>query len=96
MTLQAVRGTNATLLNVADRLAAEFDDIAAGSVLRCFSRAVVLARRSGTPVESLPTVAEHAARRMLSRRGPDPVPSHDARGAWTDAANATAGPVGAS
>lgn len=69
MSPNTVLSANAALLEMADRLAAEFDGIAAGSVLRCCSRAVLLARRAGTPLDSLPIVAEDSARRMLANRG---------------------------
>ena len=67
MSTQAVLRANAHLLEMADRQVAEFDGIAAGSVLRCFSRAVIIARRSGVTPEPLPTVAADVARHLVRR-----------------------------
>jgi hypothetical protein len=69
MSTQALLGANARLLETADRLVAEFDGIVAGSVPRCFSRALIIARRSGVTRESLPIVAADGARHLPARPG---------------------------
>lgn len=64
--------TQAALMEAALRLVDDRDDVPAGSVLRCFSRAVAVTRRSGIATEALPTRAEALARGMLAaRNGPD-------------------------
>lgn len=57
------------LLDVAERLMTEFEYLTAGSVLRCFARAVHRARRCGCPISSLPQSAEEITRRLLAGRG---------------------------
>jgi hypothetical protein len=64
--------TQAALVEAALRLVDNYPDVTAGSVLRCYSRAVKLMRRAGTPAAQLATRAEVLARQMLSaRNGPD-------------------------
>jgi hypothetical protein len=58
----------------ADRLTAEFSDTPAGSVLRCFSRAVHAARLDHIPPEQLPAAGEAIARQMLLLRAGPRVP----------------------
>lgn len=58
------------LLEVADRLVAEFPEVPTGSVLRCLSRAVHLSRALGRPPSALAHEAEDLARRMLRHRDP--------------------------
>jgi hypothetical protein len=60
---------NDQLLDVAERLTTEYPELPAGSVLRSFARAVVLARRSGCPTSSLPHRAERMTRHLLAKRG---------------------------
>ena len=60
---------NHQLLEVAERLTTEFDQLPAGSVMRCFARAVQVARRSGCPAGSLPQTAERMTRLALAERG---------------------------
>ena len=57
MSTRTVLTANASLLEIADRLVAEIDRSATGSVLRCYSGAVMTARRSRVARESLPIVA---------------------------------------
>ena len=57
---------NRQLLDCAERLVEEYPDHPAGSVLRCFARAVRLARARGVTVAALPAVAEIRARAMLN------------------------------
>lgn len=78
MSNTTVLSPRAHLVQVADRLVLEFDDVGAGSVLRCFSRAVFLARRSGVSPESLPRFAEEVAQGMLVRRGASTAPRAEA------------------
>jgi len=59
---------NHELLRVAERLTYEYDGLAAGSVLRCFARAVRSSRAAGRPLCSLPEDAERLARRLLATR----------------------------
>jgi len=59
---------NHQLLEVAERLTAEFDHVPAGSVMRCFARAVQVARRSGCLAVSLPQSAERMTRELLAER----------------------------
>jgi hypothetical protein len=60
---------NHQMLEVAERLTAEFDQLPAGSVMRCFARAVQVARRSGCPAAALPQTAERMTRLALAERG---------------------------
>jgi len=59
---------NHELLSVAERLTVEYDELAAGSVLRCFARAVRTTRASGRPLASLPQDAEQLTRNLLATR----------------------------
>ena len=68
MAAHDVVSTQAALIVAALRLVDDHPDIPAGSVLRCFSRAVVITRRSGTPSGSLAEEAELLARRLLAAR----------------------------
>jgi hypothetical protein len=60
--------TQAALVAAALRLVDDHPEIAAGSVLRCYSRAVVIVRRTGTPSAVLADRAETLARQMLAAR----------------------------
>jgi hypothetical protein len=60
--------TQSALVETAVRLVADHPGIPAGSVLRCYSRAVRLARRGGAGIEELPERAEDLARRILAAR----------------------------
>jgi hypothetical protein len=64
-----VRQVNQALRDAAARLVAERGDLPAGSVLRCFSRAVRDALRSGCSSADLASEAEWRARGLLERRG---------------------------
>jgi hypothetical protein len=69
---------NQELLDVAQRLTGEYDDLTAGSVLRCFARAVRRCVRAGCPTESLGREAERLTRHMLAvrrRRGRVVIPA---------------------
>jgi hypothetical protein len=68
MTALEVRQTNQALLDAAARLVNELDEVPAGAVLRCFSRAVRTARQEGCPVTQLPVEAERLARELLAQR----------------------------
>lgn len=73
--------TQTELIAAALRLVDDHPDIAAGSVLRCYSRAVVIVRRSGTSSAVLAARAEMLARQMLSSRNQPgvrrPLPSQE-------------------
>ena len=61
---------------LADRarlLVEEFDQQAAGAVLRCFFRSVHLVRVAGVPRRDLVDAAEQRTRRALAGRGAVPV-----------------------
>lgn len=60
--------TQAALMESALRLVDERPDLPAGSVLRCFARAVGVARRAGALGDDLPPRAEAVARRLLADR----------------------------
>lgn len=68
MSAPTVTGVHLTLLQRAEALAAEYVDLPAGSVIRCFARAVGHARRSGCGLNALPDAAESRARDLLSAR----------------------------
>lgn len=57
------------LLETAGELTAEFDELPAGSVMRCFGRAVKLARAQGVSGTALPEAARRLARASLRERG---------------------------
>jgi len=59
------------LLEVGQRLTREHPDVPAGSVLRCYARAVRNARMWGCPAEHLPATAEASTRWMLAQRRGD-------------------------
>lgn len=59
---------NDRLLDTAQRLVAEHDGIAAGSVLRCFARAVRHSVRAGWGTGELPGEAERLTRALLATR----------------------------
>ena len=63
-----VRQVNQSLRDAAARLVAERRDLPAGSVLRCFSRAVRDALRAGGAASELATEAEWRARQLLRQR----------------------------
>jgi hypothetical protein len=54
------------LVDAAVRLVEERPDLPAGSVLRCFSRAVLITRRTGVPADGLVLQADQLARRLLA------------------------------
>jgi hypothetical protein len=54
------------LVDAAVRLVEERPDLPAGSVLRCFSRAVLITRRAGVPADGLASQADLLARRLLA------------------------------
>jgi hypothetical protein len=56
------------LLDAAERLAADFADVRAGSVLRCFSRAVREVQLAGVPPDRTAAEAERVARVLLDLR----------------------------
>lgn len=63
------------LMSEATSLVAEFDSHPAGSVLRCYARAVHGQRLAGCPDEELPRVARELAAQVLrTRRTPLPAP----------------------
>ena len=63
-----LRQMNQSLLDTAAHLVEERNDLPAGSVLRCFSRAVRHVRQSGCPTPQLAAEAERIARALLSLR----------------------------
>lgn len=68
MSLDEIRVSQAQLLEVTVRLAEEFPDLPAGSVMRCVARVVRSERRHGVPEDLLPARAEATARSVLRRR----------------------------
>jgi hypothetical protein len=56
------------LLEVAEELTAEFSELPAGSVMRCFGRSVKLARAQGVSGTALPEAARRIARGSLRDR----------------------------
>ncbi len=56
------------LLNAAEALACEFPHLPAGTVIRCFARAVREARAAGVPSSVLAKEAEQLARVLLELR----------------------------
>lgn len=56
------------LLETAGELTAEFSEIPAGSVMRCFGRSVKLARAQGAAGAALPEAARRVARSSLRDR----------------------------
>lgn len=68
-TATEVRDAHRAVLASAARLVEEVDEVAAGVVLRCFWRAVRVARLSGCPASILPQEAEGLARQLLVARG---------------------------
>jgi hypothetical protein len=68
MTAQEAAAANRALLDTAARLVDEMDNVAPGSVLRCFSRAVRTARSLGCPLTRLPAEADRLARQWLGER----------------------------
>jgi hypothetical protein len=59
---------NQDLLDVAQQLVGEYDDLTAGSVLRCYARAVRRGARAGCPAHDLAREAGVLARHMLANR----------------------------
>jgi hypothetical protein len=70
MATTGLSAVNQQLLTVAERLVVEYDDVAAGSVLRCFARAAFRARRSGCSAGDLAQRAEALTRQTLAARAP--------------------------
>jgi hypothetical protein len=62
------RRLTAELNDAANRLTAEFGEMPPGSVLRCLSRAVFVARRDHVPAAQLASVGESRARHTLGLR----------------------------
>lgn len=68
------------LVETAAALTEDFPSLPAGSVLRCYARAVARARLAQCPAEELPEVARLSAARLLAERaggcpGSDRVPA---------------------
>lgn len=57
----AVSQLDQDMLGLGERLVLEFDEIPAGSVLRCLARAFRKARSQGIPAQRLPAAAEARA-----------------------------------
>lgn len=71
---------NEQLLDVAQRLADEYDDLTTGSVLRCYARALRRAARMGCAADELPGEAERLTGVLLAGRrrgGPVPFPRQE-------------------
>ncbi len=68
MSLAEIRVRQAQLLELTVRLAEEFPDLPAGSVMRCVARVVRSERRHGVAEDLLPARAGAAARSVLRRR----------------------------
>jgi hypothetical protein len=68
MTVAEVKHANRALMDAAAGLVDELDDVPAGRVLRCFSRAVGYMRRVGCPTAQLAVEAEWLARELLDGR----------------------------
>ena len=64
------------LLDSSHRLTEEHPEFPAGSVLRCYARAVRKAQMWGCPPEHLRTTAEASTRWMLAQRGPRRTPTY--------------------
>jgi hypothetical protein len=62
MTTLEPRQANQALLDAVARLVDERDDLPAGSVLRCFARAVRQVRQAGCPTAQLAVEVERVAR----------------------------------
>lgn len=69
MPVAEVRSAQQALTDAAWGLVAEWADLPAGSVLRCYSRAVLRVRRAGTPSEAVAEEAVRLARGLLAARG---------------------------
>jgi hypothetical protein len=59
-------GSQGLLVDAAIRLVEDRPDLPAGAVLRCFSRALLVTRRTGVPAEVLVPQADLVARRLLA------------------------------
>ena len=68
MTAPSTTSAHDALLDAALRLVEEYDDLPAGLVLRCLSRATDAARSWGCPPGDLPVAAEAGARWLLAQR----------------------------
>lgn len=68
MTVKTSLVASPEMMDLAERMMAEFDDLPAGSVLRSLSRAVVGARAWGCPEQYLASTAEATARCALTER----------------------------
>jgi hypothetical protein len=68
VTPTAERLSNQALRDAAWRLLDERDDLAPGSVLRCFARAVRAVLRAGCEASQVAVVAEQVARELLDQR----------------------------
>lgn len=63
-----VKEANQALLEAAERLVEEHDDLSAGSVRRCFSRCVRQALHDGCPTTHVAAEVENMTRALLERR----------------------------
>jgi hypothetical protein len=63
-----VLASQAVLVDAALRLVAERPDLPAGSVLRCYARAVAVVRRAGVQPDAVADRAGEFARRLLAAR----------------------------
>ena len=68
MSLAEIRDRQAQLLELTVRLAEEFPDLPAGSVMRCVARVVRSECRHGVAEDVLAARAEATARSVLRRR----------------------------
>ena len=63
-----VKQANQALFAAAERLVEKYDDMPAGSVLRCFSRCARKALHEGCPTTEVAAAAEDMTRALLERR----------------------------
>ncbi|KAB7743991.1 hypothetical protein GA707_11025 [Nostocoides sp. F2B08] len=79
-------GLRSAIHDEAQRLIGEYPTIPAGSVLRCFARALRLARLHGFPPgETVPTAAKTARLALSKRIGGSPGASEQPRGSGSTA-----------
>lgn len=89
MTENYAPATQGALVDAAMRLVDDYPGIPAGSVLRCYSRAVTLLRLAQTPSSQLPTRAVVLAARMLAARNrTQALGQQSAGGSWLLAGSA--------
>lgn len=75
MTVIELKQTRAALLDGVARLVDEYDAYPAGVVMRCYSRAVHVARRAGCPPSELPAEVERRTRATLAARFATTIPA---------------------